>query len=208
MRLIELTSALSLATDAGTGQPFEHALRTALLSVHAADALGLSPADKSTVLYTTLLRFVGCTSTASESAALAGGDDLGFNATMAPLVMADDREALLHLIRHLGDGLPLGRRVVRVAAALSDPGGKARAWCAECCWALMASLFALGIMSILWMAVIAGLIAFEKTVPWRRIASYGTAALLLALGMLVLTSPGAVPGLTTLRVAPMQQMGS
>jgi predicted metal-binding membrane protein len=85
-------------------------------------------------------------------------------------------------------------------------GAKNGAWCAGCCWALMASLFALGIMSIVWMAVVAGLIAFEKTVPWPRVASYGTAAVLLALGLLVLTAPSAVPGLTTPRVAPMQQM--
>src|SRR4029079_10924367 len=31
------------------------------------------------------------------------------------------------------------------------------AWCVGCCWALMASLFALGVMSIAWMAVVAGL---------------------------------------------------
>jgi predicted metal-binding membrane protein len=43
----------------------------------------------------------------------------------------------------------------------------------------MTSLFALGIMSFVWMAVVAGLIALEKVVPWGRVASYGTAALLL-----------------------------
>src|SRR5437016_10012589 len=90
LRLIELTAALSLATDAGTGQPFEHALRTCLLAVRGADALGLSPAEKSAVMYTTLLRFLGCTSDASETAALAGGDEIAFNAAMAPVVMADD----------------------------------------------------------------------------------------------------------------------
>lgn len=36
-----------------------------------------------------------------------------------------------------------------------------------CCWALMASLFALGVMSLIWMAVVAGLIAVGKTLPWR-----------------------------------------
>jgi hypothetical protein len=61
-------------------------------------------------------------------------------------------------------------------------------------------------MSVMWMAVVAGLIAFEKTIPWRPVASYGTAAVLLALGVLVLTAPGAVPGLATPRDAPMQQM--
>ena len=76
-------------------------------------------------------------------------------------------------------------------------GTKNGAWCVGCCWALMASLFALGIMSLTWMAVIAGLIAIEKTVPWRKAASYGVAALLLGLGVMVLTAPGSVPGLTT-----------
>jgi predicted metal-binding membrane protein len=85
-------------------------------------------------------------------------------------------------------------------------GVKNGAWCVGCCWALMASLFALGVMSLVWMAVVAGLIAFEKTVPWRRVASLGTAGLLLALGVLMLTTPGAIPGLTTPRDAPAQQM--
>lgn len=70
------------------------------------------------------------------------------------------------------------------------------AWCVGCCWALMASLFALGVMSLTWMAVVAGLIAGEKTLPWRRTATYGTALVLLALGVLVLAAPHAVPGLT------------
>ena len=85
-------------------------------------------------------------------------------------------------------------------------GAKNGAWCVGCCWALMASLFALGIMSVVWMAVVAGLIAFEKTVPWRRVATYGTAAVLLVLGVLVLAAPDAVPGLTTPHDAPMHQM--
>ena len=46
----------------------------------------------------------------------------------------------------------------------------------------MASLFALGIMSLVWMAFVAGLIAVEKVFPWRRMATYATAGLLLALG--------------------------
>ena len=50
-------------------------------------------------------------------------------------------------------------------------GAKNGAWCVGCCWALMASLFALGIMSVVWMAVVAGLIAIEKMVPWRRVAA-------------------------------------
>jgi predicted metal-binding membrane protein len=70
------------------------------------------------------------------------------------------------------------------------------AWCAGCCWALMASLFALGVMNIAWMGLVAGLIAAEKLVPWRRIATTGTASVLLVLAVLVLVAPWAVPGLT------------
>jgi predicted metal-binding membrane protein len=69
-------------------------------------------------------------------------------------------------------------------------------WCVGCCWALMAALFALGIMSVAWMAFVAGLIAVEKILPWRRPATWGVAALLLGLGVLMLAFPSAIPGLT------------
>jgi predicted metal-binding membrane protein len=75
-------------------------------------------------------------------------------------------------------------------------GARHGAWCLGCCWALMAALFALGVMSVAWMAFVAVLIAVEKTLPWQRVATYGTAALLLVLGGLVLAWPDAVPGLT------------
>jgi predicted metal-binding membrane protein len=90
-------------------------------------------------------------------------------------------------------------------------GGRHGAWCVGCCWALMASLFALGIMSIVWMAFVAAIIAAEKTLPWRRVATYGTAGILLALGLLLLAAPDAVPALTIPGAGPMpamQQMGS
>jgi predicted metal-binding membrane protein len=69
------------------------------------------------------------------------------------------------------------------------------AWCVGCCWGLMASLFALGVMSVGWMVFIAALIAAEKLLPWRALASYGIAVLLLAMGLLVAFTPSSVPGL-------------
>jgi predicted metal-binding membrane protein len=75
-------------------------------------------------------------------------------------------------------------------------GAKHGAWCVGCCWALMAALFALGVMSIAWMAFVAALIAAEKTLPWGRLATWGTAAILLVLGVLLITNPEAIPGLT------------
>jgi len=76
-----------------------------------------------------------------------------------------------------------------------EMGARHGAWCVGCCWALMASLFALGVMSLAWMAFIAALIALEKTVPFGRAITYTTAALLLVLGLALLAAPDAVPGL-------------
>ncbi len=73
-------------------------------------------------------------------------------------------------------------------------GARHAAWCIGCCWALMAALFALGVMSILWMAVVASLITVEKVLPWRRVAVWSTSLLLLALALGVLAVPGSVPG--------------
>jgi predicted metal-binding membrane protein len=85
-------------------------------------------------------------------------------------------------------------------------GAKNGAWCVGCCWALMASLFALGVMSIAWMAFVAGLIAVEKTVPWRGVATYGTALVLATLGVLLLAAPHAIPALTIPHAPPMGAM--
>ena len=84
-------------------------------------------------------------------------------------------------------------------------GARHGAWCVGCCWALMASLLALGLMSIAWMAFIAALIAVEKILPWRHAATYGTAAILLTLGVLLLAAPDAIPALTIPEHHPMPQ---
>jgi predicted metal-binding membrane protein len=77
-----------------------------------------------------------------------------------------------------------------------EMGARHGGWCVGCCWALMASLFALGVMSIVWMAFVAGLIAVEKTIPSRRVATYGTAAILAVLAVLLIAAPDAIPWLT------------
>jgi len=73
-------------------------------------------------------------------------------------------------------------------------GAKHAAWCVGCCWALMAALFALGVMSLAWMAFVAALIALEKTLPWGRAVTLGTAAVLVLLAVAVLAVPDSLPG--------------
>jgi predicted metal-binding membrane protein len=69
------------------------------------------------------------------------------------------------------------------------------AWCIGCCWALMAALFALGAMSLGWMAFVGALIAVEKLLPWRALANHGVAVVLVAVGLAVIATPATVPGL-------------
>jgi predicted metal-binding membrane protein len=69
-------------------------------------------------------------------------------------------------------------------------------WCVGCCWGLMAALLALGVMSIGWMALIAALIAVEKLLPWRALASGIVTASLFVLAIGLLAAPEDVPGLT------------
>jgi len=131
-RLAELTIALSLATDLGTGQPMEHGLRTCMLSLSAAEALGLDAEARSCVYHVALLRFVGCTSDASETAVLAGGDDLAFNASMAPMLNAQPRDTTRYFVRHLAEELPLHRRTGRVLRAMADPAAGDRSLSGHC----------------------------------------------------------------------------
>jgi predicted metal-binding membrane protein len=69
-------------------------------------------------------------------------------------------------------------------------------FCVGCCWALMAALFALGVMSIVWMVFVTALIAAEKLLPWKVVANRGIAILLVVLGVAVALAPGSVPALT------------
>jgi predicted metal-binding membrane protein len=81
------------------------------------------------------------------------------------------------------------------------------AWCVGCCWALMGTLFALGVMSIGWMAFVAALIAVEKLLPSRVAANWSVTLVLVAVGIALLIDPSVVPGMPD-STAPMQPMHS
>jgi predicted metal-binding membrane protein len=69
-------------------------------------------------------------------------------------------------------------------------------FCVGCCWALMAALFALGVMSIGWMVLVAALIVAERLLPWKTTAGRGVAVILALLALAVAFAPEDVPGLT------------
>ena len=132
LRLAEVVAALSLATDLGTGQPLEHALRTCLLSLELARRSGVAADQLADVYYLALLRFVGCTADAAETAAIAAGDDLAFNARMAPVLMGSPAEQLRGLLSATGAGGSRRHRVGALTAVLADPKGPERSLSAHC----------------------------------------------------------------------------
>jgi predicted metal-binding membrane protein len=48
-------------------------------------------------------------------------------------------------------------------------------FCIGCCWMLMAVLFAVGIMNMLWGVLITSFVVAEKVLPWRRIVVWSGA---------------------------------
>ena len=68
-------------------------------------------------------------------------------------------------------------------------------YCVGCCWGLMLVLFAVGIMSLFWMALIAVLIFAEKVfrVGPRLTPVFGI--ILIALGLWIAVAPTTIPGL-------------
>jgi predicted metal-binding membrane protein len=84
------------------------------------------------------------------------------------------------------------------------PGWSGAAWmglehgvfCIGCCWGLMLILFALGVMSIVWMLVVAGLIFAERVLPFGERVSRVFAVAFVVVGIWVAAAPSTVPGLT------------
>ncbi len=74
-------------------------------------------------------------------------------------------------------------------------GGEHGFWCVGCCWGLMLALFALGVMSLFWMAAIGAIIFAEKVLPFGGRLPRPLALAFVALGLWIALDPGSVPGL-------------
>jgi predicted metal-binding membrane protein len=69
------------------------------------------------------------------------------------------------------------------------------AWCVGCCWALMVALFALGVMSVGWMALVGAFIAVEKMLPWKRLANRSVAVALAVIALSIALTQAATGGM-------------
>jgi predicted metal-binding membrane protein len=82
--------------------------------------------------------------------------------------------------------------------------------CVGCCAGLMLALFALGVMSLVWMAVVSLAILIEKVLPGGPAFARLLVVVLVALGIWVAASPRSVPGLTqpgTMQMPMKMEMG-
>jgi HD-GYP domain-containing protein (c-di-GMP phosphodiesterase class II) len=122
VRLNELLMALSLATDLGFGQPAEHMVRSARLSLRLGERLGFDDADLAVLYDVGILTYVGCPVYGNEAAALFG-DDIDFRAEALQTDLAGF-QAMMFMLRRAGsDGSPAHRAVQRTRLMAS--GGKA-----------------------------------------------------------------------------------
>src|SRR6266700_4746465 len=132
LRLSEAAGVLSLATDLAMSQPLEHGLRTAMLALRLAQAMGLSEDDQVTVFYTGLLHFAGCTAE-SEIDARFFGDEMAARPQMMAVAFGSRRELITTATRVVyPDRAPLTRAAVMTRSAF---GGVAefRKWAASHC---------------------------------------------------------------------------
>jgi HD-GYP domain-containing protein (c-di-GMP phosphodiesterase class II) len=121
VRLSELLMALSLATDLGFGQPAEHMLRSARISMRLGDRLGLDSREQAALYDVSILTYVGCPVYGNEAATLFG-DDIDFRARAVEVDLAGF-PAMMFMLRRAGAGTsPINR--VRQAAQLMATGGR------------------------------------------------------------------------------------
>lgn len=91
---------------------------------------------------------------------------------------------------------PLKRHCRRRCRSGVRSGFELGLWCVGSTIGLMVLLFAVGAMSVLWMAIVAALVAAQKLLPPREAIDVPLALAIVALGAVIVVAPPAVPGLT------------
>ncbi len=132
LRLAEAVGVLSLATDLSMGQSLEHGLRTAMLALRLAQAMGLPEEDQVTVYYTGLLHFAGCTAE-SEIDARFFGDEMTARPQMMTVAHGSRLELIATAMRTAHRGSPPLARAAMMARAAFGGITEFRKWAASHC---------------------------------------------------------------------------
>jgi predicted metal-binding membrane protein len=112
------------------------------------------------------------------------------------------KERCLHECRHPASFLL--RWYQRGPGAAWALGVRHGLFCLGCCWGLMLLMFAVGVAGVAWMALLTGMMLFEKMARWGKRLVPVVGLLLLLWGNLVLLQPGWLP--TALRGDTMEHV--
>jgi HD-GYP domain-containing protein (c-di-GMP phosphodiesterase class II) len=132
LRLAEAVGVLSLATDLAMAQPLEHGLRTAVLAVRLAQALGLPEDDQVTVFYVGLLHFAGCTAE-SEIDARFFGDEMAARPQMMAVAFGSRMGLISTAVRVVHPGRARLARAALMARSAFGGVAEFRKWAASHC---------------------------------------------------------------------------
>jgi HD-GYP domain-containing protein (c-di-GMP phosphodiesterase class II) len=132
IRAAEVVGALSLATDLGTGQPLEHALRTAVLAVRLGELAGASAEELASTYYVALLHASGCTSNGHEAIQVYD-DDIAHRAAFFLIDTTNPAEVLAFYQANIGAGRPPEVREALIEQAIANAGPRAREGFATMC---------------------------------------------------------------------------
>lgn len=105
------------------------------------------------------------------------------------------RMCLRHCRSPLAVLVHYGPAILATRSGAARVGVRHGAYCLGCCWALMAVLLAAGMMSMVWMGVVAAVVLVEKVSPRGELVSRSLGALLIVLAVLVAALPGLLPPL-------------
>lgn len=122
IRVAEVLSAFSLATDLGAGQPMGDVLRMCYMAMGIAQELKQSEREQADVFHAALLAHAGCTAGASLFASLIHGDELAAHRDLFLRDLASTADILKWMLRYVAADEPISTRVLRLVDVLRGKG--------------------------------------------------------------------------------------
>ena len=117
VRAVEVTAALSLATDLQLALDFEHGLRSTVFAVRIGEALGVDRATLADTFHACLLLYVGCTADVHVRAEVFDDIELA-SQNLFPVMFGSQRELLGALARSIAPQRAPLVRAAEIARAI------------------------------------------------------------------------------------------
>ncbi len=124
IRFAEVISALSYALDITEGQPEGHSVRSCLIGMRIADAIGLDEERKSALFYGLILKDLGCSSNAAKVCSLFAADDRSVKHGLKTTDWTKITESFRYVSAHAAPGASAIERAFKIASiGLAGPAG-------------------------------------------------------------------------------------